>query len=525
MPKAESTRIAVLVVASLLVLFIGLGSVPLFDKDEGAFCEATREMLGSGNYLMTYLNGEPRYDKPILIYWLQALSAAVFGINEFAMRLPSALAGAGWIAAFYFFARRHYDEKKGFFAAFFLVTAVQVSIIMKAAIADSLLNLFIALTMFDLWRFYDTEKRAAIYRSYAFMALGFLTKGPIAILVPLVTGFLYSLSKRDLSRWKKGAFNWQGIVLFVVIAAPWYTAAVIDQGWPILYSWVGVHTLGRLASPMEGHSGGFLYYVPVLLVGVLPYTTLLIMTLRQGRKLFAGNLERFCLIWFAFVFIFFSFSGTKLPHYVIYGYTPLFLLFTLQLERMKRTATLALPPILVLSVLIFLPEIGRAALPKVGDPFAADIIRDTLPELGWAYRLPLILALAVLFGFWLAPRIPKDWRIIGVGLATVLVVNWHVMPVAGRMLQEPLRDAALFAKERGHDVVLWKLNMPSFMFYQEKLTEERLPLEGEIVVTKAHYLQRFGGYELLYKKKGIALARITKLLPDADEAGDSNATN
>ena len=95
--KSETGRFLVaLAIIILASFFLGLGSAPLFDVDEGAFSEATREMLVSKNYLTTYLNGTPRFDKPIFIYWLQAVSIKLFGINEFAFRLPSALAGTVW---------------------------------------------------------------------------------------------------------------------------------------------------------------------------------------------------------------------------------------------------------------------------------------------------------------------------------------------------------------------------------------------------------------------------------------------
>src|SRR5260221_647074 len=89
--------------------FLLLGAAPLFDVDEGAFSQATLEMFQRGDFLSTTLNGEPRYDKPILVYWLQAASVALFGVREWAFRLPSALCAAAWAWLTYLFVRRHYD--------------------------------------------------------------------------------------------------------------------------------------------------------------------------------------------------------------------------------------------------------------------------------------------------------------------------------------------------------------------------------------------------------------------------------
>src|ERR687889_749354 len=99
-----------------------LGAAPLFDVDEGAFSQATMEMFQRGDFLSTYLNGEPRYDKPILIYWLQAASVALFGVSEFAFRLPSALCAATWAGLTFLFARRAYGTRRALAAAGMLGT-------------------------------------------------------------------------------------------------------------------------------------------------------------------------------------------------------------------------------------------------------------------------------------------------------------------------------------------------------------------------------------------------------------------
>ena len=102
--------------AVFLAFFLNLGSAPLFDRDEGAFSEATREMVVSGNYVSTTLNGEPRYDKPILTYYVQAAGVALLGWNEWGLRLHSALAATLWVFLVWGFARREWDETTGWVA-------------------------------------------------------------------------------------------------------------------------------------------------------------------------------------------------------------------------------------------------------------------------------------------------------------------------------------------------------------------------------------------------------------------------
>src|SRR5258705_13777741 len=119
--------------AVLASFFLMLGAAPLFDVDEGAFSQATLEMFQLQDFLSTYLNGAPRYDKPILVYWLQAASVALFGVREWAFRLPSALCAAGWAWLTYLFVRRHYDTERALLATALLATSLGVYIIGRAA--------------------------------------------------------------------------------------------------------------------------------------------------------------------------------------------------------------------------------------------------------------------------------------------------------------------------------------------------------------------------------------------------------
>src|SRR3982750_4784085 len=130
MEKSGARWLAVITVAASF--FWMLGAAPLFDVDEGAFSEATLEMFQRGDFLSTYLNGEPRYDKPILIYWLQAASVSVLGVSELAFRLPSAVCAAVWVALTFAFARRYFGAERALLAAGVMGTSLGVFIIGRA---------------------------------------------------------------------------------------------------------------------------------------------------------------------------------------------------------------------------------------------------------------------------------------------------------------------------------------------------------------------------------------------------------
>lgn len=156
--------------------------MPLFDLDEGAFSQATREMFLRDDFLSTYLNGQPRYDKPILIYWLQAASVALLGPSEGAFRLPSALAARYWTCVAG--PHRVVNSRQGLYAAILLASSLAVTVIGKAATADALLNMLLAGSVLALYLYLREGRRIWLYAAALAMGLGFLTKGPVGRFPP-----------------------------------------------------------------------------------------------------------------------------------------------------------------------------------------------------------------------------------------------------------------------------------------------------------------------------------------------------
>jgi len=238
--------------AVLASFFWMLGAAPLFDVDEGAFSQATLEMFERGDFLSTYLNGEPRYDKPILVYWLQAAAVALIGPSEWAFRLPSALCATLWTWFTYLFVRRHYGIERARFAAVLLATSLGVFIIGRAATADALLNMLIAASMFAAWQHLSTGRRGWLYATHAAIGLGVLAKGPIAILVPFATTLLYCWLRRDLRTWARAVFD--GRVVFSDWFKGYGQMVVIDHG--DSYLSIYGHVDERLVSAGEDVSRG-----------------------------------------------------------------------------------------------------------------------------------------------------------------------------------------------------------------------------------------------------------------------------
>lgn len=509
-------------VAALLLalpLLAGLGSYPLFDVDEGAFSAATREMLASGDWGHTTLNGAPRFDKPILVYWLQAASVALLGLNEWALRLPSALCtGAAALAARHFVAQRQ-GHAAGLLAGLILVSALGPWAMARAATADALLNLLLMLTALDLWRHLESGQRAPLRRAAVWAALGLLAKGPIALLVPAGALGLWALTQRDTATLRRALGDPAAWALLLAIAAPWYLYALQRHGMDFVTGFILKHNVGRFTGPMEGHGGSLLYYVLIVPLLWLPWTPLWAVLARRWKILWADAQARFWLCWAAFVIVFFSLSGTKLPHYSLYAGPGLLLLTAGALtqgtpSRALRAALWGALALLV-AVLAAVPWLLRSGVVPIRDPLYAALLQGAPPPTAvWVAAASLLVVVALLG---LAPgRTLAQWQFTPrFAAAAWLVASVHaaiVVPWLGQALQGPIQRTALAAAALAGDVtvVQWKAHWPSVGVYLQRQVPVRAPQPGELAITRSDRLQRVRPdfrVTIVREDRGVALVR------------------
>jgi 4-amino-4-deoxy-L-arabinose transferase-like glycosyltransferase len=526
-----------LAMAVWLGLFHGLGAVPLFDVDEGAFGEATREMLVRGDYVSTWLNGLPRFDKPILTYWLQAASVRLFGLDEFALRLPSALAAAAWIGAIHAFTRRVLDRDTAHAAAFIAATSAGVIVIGRGAIADALLNLFLALALFDVYRELVDPRPLWRRRAFFWIGLGVLTKGPVALLVPGAAGAIAFLLHGRLAAWWRAARDPVGWLILLAVAGPWYVLEYTRRGDAFLAGFFLRHNVERFLVPLQGHAGSPFYYLPALLVLVLPYTGLLLATLPGLRRLRATPLDTLLWCWFLFVLAFFTLAGTKLPHYLLYGTTPLFILMARRRHDLHSRTTALLPALLLLAVVAAVPQVLQAVAPGVRNAY----VRHALARTGIfdpAWRMQAIALLAGVLALALWPVRPRrgagngradtpgprpharpspdpgrPWpRVVAAALACSYALAGLLLPAAGELQQGPVKRAALLARDAGWPVVRWRIDVPSFSVYRGAVTPQSdVPHAGDVVLTRSDALDALVGLvpvRVLFREGGVLLVRV-----------------
>jgi 4-amino-4-deoxy-L-arabinose transferase-like glycosyltransferase len=504
----------VLAAAVLLSFFWKLGAVPLYDLDEGAFTEATREMLASGNFITPHKDGEPRYDKPVLIYWLQAASVKLLGLDELALRLPSALAATAWLIALWSFVRERLDAPTATVAALVMALTLEVSLIAKAATADALLNLFLALSFFDIYRWYLRRERGTLLRVYLWMGLGFLTKGPVAVFFPLVVSFLFFLTERSLRDWWTAVLAPLGWLVFLAVALPWYVAIYLDNGSGFFESFFLRHNLGRFGDTIHGHEGFFGYYFVVLPFILLPFTGWFLRMLPALGRTWPDPLDRFLWLWFAAVFVFFSFSGTKLPHYMLYGAVPLFVLMARHRDLLVSRWLAFLPPVAFFLLLLFLPEVVDVAAQHTEKAHEIAMFEEGARVLDTPYRTAAAAGLALLLIVALWPPIGAWQGLVLAGFIQTLVVYGVLVPRVFEVLQAPVKEAALLARDLGLPTVVYRTSMPSFSVYRQAITPDREPRPGDLVFLRVDKLERLQQQfpqldrEQVFRKGPVALVRM-----------------
>lgn len=341
---APFLHVGLLLVLSVLLLLVGLGTPALTDRDEGSNAEAAREMLESGDWISPTLNGEPRFAKPALIYWLMAVSYKLFAVNEVAARLPSALFALGLVLLQYGFLSRVMGPHIGLLGALMLLLNLEFVAIGRMALTDSVLSFFTTLALFGFWLGLHGEGRSrhAIWLFYIGMGLATLTKGPVGFLIPLLAVVPYlSLTHRWGDLWRDGK-PLVGLVVFLSVAVPWYAVMLALHGSRYTAS-AQADTIGRFLNVIGGHGGTLFFYVPVILFGFFPWSGLLPFALAQAfqgyRQWARGDrktpnnqphslspiayspiapreLELFAALWLVAGFVFFSLSSTRLPHYI-----------------------------------------------------------------------------------------------------------------------------------------------------------------------------------------------------------------
>lgn len=339
---------------SVIAFLSHLGDISLIDKTEPMFVEAARQMHLTGDWITPYWNGETRFDKPPLIYWLIVIAFQTVGVNEWGARLPSAITAI--LSTFLVFYTLRYfgglisletesartcspfnstrlrgDIGGGAWWGMAMMTLNPAWIAWgRAGVSDMLLASCMTISLLAFFLAYAQPKtrqqKGWYFIFYSFAALAVLAKGPIGIVLPIliIGGFLIYTKQ-----WQKVIWEMQlikGSLVFLIIAVPWFILVTMANGQAYLDTFFGHHNFERFTSVVSNHPGPWFYYFPVILVALLPWSVYLpvaiyqvkfwkIQDLRSQDR--SQHLGLFALFWLMIIFVFFSLSATKLPSYIL----------------------------------------------------------------------------------------------------------------------------------------------------------------------------------------------------------------
>jgi len=412
----------------------GLGAGTLWDNSETTYGEVAREILTGHDWIVMHLNGDAWFVQPPLYFWIAALCAQVFGITEFALRLPSAVATIGMAAALGYAVARVSGVRAGLFASVVLTTSLMQIVIGRLAIMDALLDAAVALAVLAFFGALTTGSRAAWYAGWAAVALGTLAKGPVAPVVVLLVVGPWWIWQRTAGGRVAGrpALDWLGgLALFAAIVVPWGAALVRSTGFGALAELVGHYTVGRYVGTIENQTGPFWYYVPVLILGFFPWFAFLVpasfAAFRDAEADGEGALRRLALVWSIVPFVFFSLAITKLPNYIALELPGPAMLVALWfdgvVERADRRAALAWSAVvpITLGLLALAVAIFSRANRLTADVAQLRIDLDVLGFVMLAGSLGSFGLLAARRTAWLAPFALGTACVVAISLIALVV--------------------------------------------------------------------------------------------------------
>lgn len=482
--RYNGIRAYVLIALVGLCLFLPyLGKVHLFDWDEINFAEAAREMVVTGNYSTVQIDFQPFWEKPPLFIWLQAASMNLFGVNEYAARLPNALVGVFTMLLLFGIAKANGKDAAGWWAALLFAGSYLSHFYSKSALIDPLFNVLMFVSIYYLSRYFDERFYKHIFISGLVGGLAVLTKGPVAILIIGLTGFAFVLLKRA---WHKrlplAAAIW--ILCSLLFAGLWFGLITFQHGSWLVRDFIN-YQIRLLTTPDAGHGGFLLYHWVVLLIGMFPASVFFIAWFFSKRKPLRDHeksFTAFAVISFFVVLILFTLVKTKIVHYSSFCYLPMCFVGGMFLsnkdfsfKKLKLSLRVALMfgvtfVSLAIAGLIYVGQHAVDFMPYVNDAFARGNLSALVEWSSALYLLPtLMIAVAVFVLFFL-----KDVAIRQVGYLlcfNAIFLELLMLFVVPKVEAHSQRAAIEFyesKQQENADVVVHGYKSYAHLFYTRK---------------------------------------------------------
>lgn len=366
--------------------FTTLGTRHLLNPDEGRYAEIPREMLVSGDWVTPRLNGIKYFEKPALQYWMTAAAYQLFGQNEFAARFWAGLTGFAGVLLAGFAGARLFGRAAGIMAAAVTISSMLYLVIGHLNTLDMGVSFFLELTVCGFLLGQHAAHHSAAERNWMLLAwtgaaLAFLSKGLIALALPALTLLIYTAITRELSAWRRLHLI-KGLGWFLLLTLPWLIA--VSRANPEFLRFFFLHEqFERFLSNTHDRDGPWWYFLPIFVLGSLPWTFIALRQFKQSWQrdapLTGLQSRRFLLLWLGVVFGFFSLSHSKLPPYIV----PMIPMFGMLVgDAFTRLSAAALRMhLLTMGVLLGLLGIAVSLLPDtIAGAKSVDVVADLRPE-------------------------------------------------------------------------------------------------------------------------------------------------
>lgn len=470
----------------LLIIVIGvlffipyLGNVHLFDWDEINFAEAAREMIATGDYLNVRIDFVPFHEKPPLFIWLQTISMHIFGINEFAARLPNAIIGIITLLILYEIGKKLFDEIFGMLWVLTYIGSILPHFYFKTAIIDPLFNLFMYIGIYYIFRYYS-EKLNFKYIIFASLsvACAVMTKGPVGFLLPTLTWLSFIFIKRKLYRLPyKELFIYT--LISIIPAGIWYLLIIINSDNGLISEFI-IYQIRLLTTGDAGHSGPIYYHFIILLIGCFPASVLILRAIRNTIKDTEDriNFKIFNLLLLSVVLIIFSIVETKIVHYSSLAYFPITYLATITLYytatstirwKLSSTIFIAIIGILFALALFWFPIIMKNIdlfIPRIDDEFTKEVLKSKIHwgDYDWLIGAVYFIGLLVSIIYISRDKLIRGFIIL---FGTSALSIFLILPILAPKIEAYTQNAPIefYASLKDKDVYIQPIGFKSYAPY------------------------------------------------------------
>jgi 4-amino-4-deoxy-L-arabinose transferase-like glycosyltransferase len=531
-----------IVIAGALMFIPCLGITHLFDWDEVNFAESAREMLMTGNYLKVQINYQTFWEKPPFFIWMEALSMNIFGVNEFAARLPNAFIGIITLVVLFNIGRKTFDPVFGIFWAMAYAGSFLPHFYFKSGIIDPYFNLFIFLGIYFAWKVSSLPKGGNLRKRFAmlagvFLGLAVLTKGPVALIIAGLTILIYLFVRRSIK-----IFSWKEIFIFsaslLLVASSWFLIIFIIDGPFFLTEFID-YQIRLFKTKDAGHGGPFFYHFLVLLFGCFPASMYVVKAFGKKYSDTTQNkqLKSMMVICLLVVLILFSIVETKIVHYSSFCYFPITFLAAYTLHKVYRhkifmasffrvvvlcfgcffAFILTALPLCMINLKVVLKWVE--SIVPIKDDFALANLQADVRWSGWESMIGVFYFIALIIFFIVAKRnmVKASITLFFASIIILQSVLYVIVPKVEGYIQASAID--FYQSLKGKDVYVEVYGFKSYahLFYFDKkpgnrpesFNEEWL-LRGEIdkpvyFVTKItnRGLDQVAGVKLINSKNGF----------------------